>query len=301
MKSLVVASFVVLAAAGASAQEAFRFPADRFQPALDEEGLGAVEWAGVAPHLAVDAALFAGFEDEPLVVEQGGVRKVLVGTRLRADALASIALFEWVQLGVQVPVSIAQGRDEGRAAVVGDGHALRGFGPGDVRLRAKARVLSQRHGGLFDLALVPEVTLPSAVLPDWMGEPGISFSPQVAASKRFGGLKLAANAGLVLRAPVDDPLLPTHHELVLEGAAGWVFDVVPTNPTEVSLAFVTAASIASTRPPQSSQILLEVEHRLFGPFDLVLGGGGGLGGRGAPDFRLYAGARFAAGRGGWPW
>ncbi len=296
---LFVASVVVVAIAASPVRaqdNVRRVPADRFEPAMDKDGLATVDTAAVPAGWAIDTALFVGLEDRPLTLGSSADRPApaLIGNRLRTDVLVAVSVLEWAQVAVHVPVVVLQGRDEGSAP--DDGAALLSvFGPGDLRARVKLRVLSERHGQPIDLALVPAVSIPTGFVADYFGEEGFTMTPAVAASKAFGPLRIAANAGVRLRLPTEGAIIRTSHELQLKGGAGWVFDVVPDRRTEVALALQTAASVdAALRTPSQTEVLVEVEHQVWGPFQVVVGGGAGpIAGRGTPDFRLYAGVRGA--------
>lgn len=101
------------------------FPAHRLEPAIDAEGMGNTEWAGIPDHLAWDAALLFGYENDPLYsyTTQNGLNPlersgVLVENRLHANLIGAISLFEWVELGVELPVVLFQNRDTGRVAAM---------------------------------------------------------------------------------------------------------------------------------------------------------------------------------------
>lgn len=309
ISTLMLAATVAMPAAAHEGHER-HYPAERFEPAVDKEGIINTSWASVPQHLEWDVGLFLGYSNDPLytyIVSTAGNPvdrdKVLVENRLTGHLTGSIALFEWLQLGMEVPVLLFQQRDDTRAPASDDG-AIGTFGVGDLRLYPKARVIRQRDGAPLDIGFQVPVSLPTGQATDFFGETGFTLTPTLLASREFGlfdgTLRLAGNLGTRFRTePVafdDQNSLGT--ELIALAGAAYVFYVSEDHPTELGLSYAMAPQVDGflenipTRSP--AELLAEVDHNVWGPLSVALGGAVGLqSGAGGPDYRVFAGLRWA--------
>ncbi len=286
------------------------YPAERFEPVVDQEGIINTSWASVPQHLEYDVGLIVGYSNDPLYTYVVGPLgspidrdKVLVENRLTGHLTGSIALFRWLQLGMEVPVLLFQQRDETRVPAA-DAGAVGTFGAGDLRFYPKARVIRQRDGAPLDVGFQVPVSVPTGQATDFFGESGFTVTPTLLASREFslldGTLRLAGNLGTRFRTePVAlDEQNTLGTELIARAAASYVFFVVEDRPTELGLSVALApqvdgfTSAIPTRRP--AEILGEVDHRVWGPLSVALGGAVGVqSGAGGPDFRVFAGVRFS--------
>src|SRR5688572_16207826 len=93
-----------LGATAPAAAEVTAFPVERFRPTLDRDGLIDVESGSVGEHLTWDAGLWLNYALNPLILHQNGERvQSLVQHRIGGDLTASVGLFRWVRLGIDVP------------------------------------------------------------------------------------------------------------------------------------------------------------------------------------------------------
>ncbi|MDP2344318.1 MAG: OmpA family protein [Deltaproteobacteria bacterium] len=313
---LLTAALPVLFVPGALAHEdeshARHFPSERLEPAVDKEGIINTSWASVPEHLAWDAAMLLGYSNDPLftyTLSSGGQpldrKDVLVENRLTGHLTGAIALFDWVQLGLEVPVLLFQQRDETRVPGE-DAGAVGVSGFGDLRIYPKARILRQRDGAPLDIGLQIPVSLPTGQATDYFGEQGFTFSPTLLASREWevggGILRAAGNIGTRMR--TEDAALPDGQnvastELLTRVGVGYVMEVSEGHPTEIALGLASAATIAGfleeipVRNP--SEILGEVDYTISGPLSAFAGGAVGVvAGAGGPDFRVFGGVRFAS-------
>ena len=292
-------------ALSAHAQEDRVFPGERLKPSTDKESLINTDWAEVPDHLMWDAGLWFGYENDPLftypVTSLGNPldrQFALVENRVTADVVFAIALFNWLQLGIDLPLVLHQSRDAGKAPP-GDDAALGTFGFGDIRVDPKVRVLRQRDNEAFDLAVQMPVTLPTGQATDYFGERALTLTPTLLASRTLGPVRVAGNLGVRFRtenAAVYNNFVGT--EVVYRVGVGYRFDVIKERPTEVALSLSGASQVAGffeeipARNP--AEVLGEVQHDLWGPLNVFLGGGVGLiAGNGSPDFRIFGGVRLA--------
>ncbi|HEY1098835.1 MAG TPA: hypothetical protein VGF99_07895, partial [Myxococcota bacterium] len=134
----------LLSAGAASAQsvDGVAFSGDRLRPATTRAGVLDVEWGGIGQHLQVDAALWGSYAHDPVVVFRGGDRLPLVAHRLGTNLTGNIAVFDRLELLLDVPVLLWQtGVDVPPSVASG---TIATAGPGDLRLAPKLGLLNSR-------------------------------------------------------------------------------------------------------------------------------------------------------------
>jgi outer membrane protein OmpA-like peptidoglycan-associated protein len=146
-------------------------------------------------------SLLADYEHDPLVYFKDGQRVgAIIGSRFTAHLGAAYAIFDWFELGLQLPFVLAQG---------GDDLTTSGFAPvsstamGAPVLQTRFTVLREAAGRPIDLAVTLGMGLPlgsgSALARD--ARSGVTFIPRVGAARTFGGLvRVGAEVGFSLRA-----------------------------------------------------------------------------------------------------
>ncbi len=290
-----------LAAGGLRAEEA-RFSVERFRPAIDGRGLLDVDSAALGESFEVSAGAFLGYALNPLVLRQGGERVgALVAHRVGGDLAASLSLFDWVELGVDVPLMVFQARDtaEARQAVL-DAVDLSAIGVGDLRVLAKIRLL-RAPDQIVDLALIPALTVPTGFPAgdsgSYLGEGQVTFAPEIAVSRAYrnSGWRWAANLGYRLR-PEERKVVNVTigHELTYRAGVGYRFDDVPVQ-LDVSANGGTFAfqPFVSGFEENPLEVLAGVSYDVLPVVRITGGLGKGiLSGFGTPDFRAFVGLRF---------
>src|SRR5688572_4234302 len=98
------------------------WPAERLEIATDTEGIINTDWAGVPDHFGLDVGLLLGYENNPLytfTIPDGRNplerKQTIVEHRFMSDLTASIALFNWLQFGIDLPLLLGQSRDDATA------------------------------------------------------------------------------------------------------------------------------------------------------------------------------------------
>ena len=269
-----------------------KFSLERFRLSLDRTGILDVESGEIPRHLFWDVSVWFGHSDDPLVVysEQDGNRTgSLVSDRLSANLLVALGLYEYVQIGVDIPIVLSQNADQ-VPNVVQD--SLASLGMGDVRLMAKLRLLSQKRHGM-SLAIIPVITVPSARAKDYRGEEGVSFQPEIAVSRTWAKVfRSAINVGYRLRKNADLRGLRVDDELFLR--VGVAYRFVPS----LELGWTYNMATSGTDPfSDSNENHMEsdagISFLAAQNLDLFVGGGIGLHeGYGTPDWRVFAGFRL---------
>src|SRR6266496_3602505 len=133
MKTGFISSLLLVLALSwlAEAQEA-RFDVQSFRPSAAPQDLVMVGQSRPLAHLSAAGGLFLNFSLDPLVLlRQGSQQKEIsiVGNRLQLDAVAVLGLFDWLELGLDLPLVVAQSSDNLQA--IGTEGFVRTFAPGD--------------------------------------------------------------------------------------------------------------------------------------------------------------------------
>lgn len=266
---------------------------------LNREGIIDVEWGRTLRHLHFDVGLSLSYARNPVTVfssSSGDRLGSLVQDRLGGALFGTLGLFDWVELGLEVPLVLYQGRPANQPGIAAEAvAALSAVGFGDLRLLPKVRLLqSDKHA--IDLAVLLGFTLPTGFADEFRGDKTPTFSPELAVSRAFRGPRLAANVGVTLRGATQYLSLIAEHELNFRMGAGYRFKDIGKLPFEIDVSLAGAMSLLS--PLQRfNQTALELRGQLSYEFSnlwqVFLGGGAGLSrGYGTPAFRVFAGVRF---------
>jgi outer membrane protein OmpA-like peptidoglycan-associated protein len=307
MKIRSIALLLALVAAPVLAQDAdpnkSNFPVERFRPAIDGNGMLDVEWGQVGSHLDANLSLIGNYNLNPLVLvrrkdgEPVDRIEPIVAQRGDLNLSGAISLFNWIQLGVDLPLTVLQSREPGNVVDSLAGADLRSFGLGDLRIVPKIRLLKSEDAGV-DLAIMPTFTLPTSnavAKGNYFGEGQFTILPELLVSRRFdSGLKLAANLGYRYR-PEERTFLNATigHEVLLRAGAGYRLSF----PLEIDL---TANAGTYVFKPFTSgieenplEVIAGASYEVL-PWLKVTGGvGKGIfSGVGVPDWRFLLGLRL---------
>ena len=246
MRSVLLAVVTVLAALSVQAQtEGTTLPLDRFRAPIDDRGLGVTEGAAIPSHLSFQTGLVLNYALNPLVLRDANndVAAAIVAHRLAGNAQFTVGLLDYVSLGVDLPLMLANVGGDVPASVeglVGVASGLATIGLGDLKLVPKMRILREdRHG--ISLAVIPAITFPTAgglsfqdgVRYDYGGSylgegPGrLAFIPEVVLSTNVSGLRPALNLAYRLRQPttfLED--FTVHPELIYRLGVGYDLSVL---------------------------------------------------------------------------
>lgn len=274
------------------------FPAERMRLASDRLGLIDTEWGALISHLSWDIGLWAGYAKNPLVLYRTSDQRrvgALVSDRVGFGLTGAVGLFDWVQLGFELPLIFAQSRTSNQPGIAASPiGALQGVGIGDLRLIPKLRLLrSDKH--YIDLAIVLGATAPTGGQRQYFGDAGFTFQPELVVSRALTGLRLALNIGAVVRPTTRFLSQTVEHELNLRVGVGYHLRDHHLPPFFVDASLLAGSSLV--RPFRAfNQTALEVKTQVG--FDILefvavfVGGGLGLSqGWGIPDWRVFGGLR----------
>ena len=282
------------------------FPSLRLEPAVDAEGIGFAQYGAVPDEWGWDAALMLGYENNPLftfddkALDPNTRKDILVANRVTLDGVFALSLFNWAELGLDVPMVLTQ---DGAANLVATSF-------GDVTVWPKIRIVRQMDGAAVDIALLAPFTLPSGQLGDFTGERQMHITPGVAVSREFfRHLRVAVNLGHRFRDVVTIPDLTIGDELIYKLGAGYDFDLMPDHASEISLSLSGAAATddlfrgggvpfvgAEPSHPVRNPVeaMIGVRTRVIGDLDAFVDAGHAIiAGYGVPDYRVLVGLRWS--------
>ncbi|HEU4733664.1 MAG TPA: OmpA family protein [Kofleriaceae bacterium] len=288
--------------AAAQVMEPADFGVERFRLSSDRSGLFDVEWAEAPGGMAVDAALWAGFASDPLVLYRGdpGNRVgSLVADRAGGSLGLSISPRRWLAVAIDLPLVIYQDRPVSSPIAPMGLSSLPSFGMSNLHLSAKLVVLHQAEHGV-SLAVIPAVIVPTRSTSDaYLDDRGFGLAPELALSRRWVGWRAGLDAGYrarrratLLNQVVDD-------ELFARAGVGYQLGDRGGPPVGVD---VTMSGATAARAPLANLNENHLEALAGASFDLPGGaqlfGGAGVGlrkGFGTPDWRGLAGIRIGFG------
>ncbi|MFL5350035.1 MAG: outer membrane exchange protein TraB [Hyalangium sp.] len=191
-----------LASTSATAQDA-RFDVQLFRPSGAPQDLVMVGQSRPLSHLSASGGFYLNFSVDPLVlVNKGGdsSNKALsiVGNRLQLDAMATVGLLDWAELGVDMPLVLAQGGDNLEA--IGTEGPIQGYVLGDLRLTGKVAIPGLRRraedSGL-GAALTLGLSLPTGDQNAFASDGALTYTPGLIVDYRFSsGILLAGSVAL---------------------------------------------------------------------------------------------------------
>lgn len=271
--------------------------------ALGWDSFLTVEGARTAPAgsfrltLATDFA--AGLMSVRLADEKLGD---LLENRLDLHLMAAWAIFDSVELGVDLPVTAWQAHGFDRLDREGfpDTHPA-SAGMGDVRLLGKVRLVSEERAPV-GVAVIAEARLPTGRDDSFMGERGLVVAPRAVIERTFGeDLRLGFEGGYRMRNDPGQYLnLYVGDELTFSLAGSYRLDPTWTAYGELlaatpSRAPFTSKSADALKTPLEA--LAGVRADIGGGFEALAGAGTGISGEsgmGRESFRLFASVSYVS-------
>ncbi|MFT3707216.1 MAG: OmpA family protein [Archangium sp.] len=227
-------------------------------------------------------SLLAHYERNPLMIAFGDAesptRASVIGHRLQAHAVGAIGLLEWLDVQVQVPVTLLQAGDN-LGEFFHSGPSAQGIG--SPVLGARFAFLSQRRGQPLDLAAQLGVAFPLGS-PTALTGGRLSAMPSVHAGRAFGLFSLTGMVGFALEPTrvLGDHPLGTSMELIATGGFG--------DRLRLELTSRTVVSLVGAHP--STELLLGGRLLRVGPMDFFALAGPSFGDEpGTPSFRAMVG------------
>lgn len=296
---IVLALVGALVAAPAAAQSV---DPQHFKPTPDAAALFTVDTADIRPDQAVDVGVVFNYGRNLLVLRDLGSGErvgAFLSDRLNANLLASIGLWNLFEVGVDVPIIGFQAGATGLGMLPPQPtQQLSPVGIGDIRLLVKAQLMREETHGV-SVAFLPVLTLPTGGALGGLG--GVSVMPELVLSRHLGAVRLASNLGIRLQPRESINALSLGHALTWRLGGGLDLEALGAElPMEVIAEVYGQANLdASFRHAPQTPVEGLVGMRYALPQGLAVEAGAGRGltlGYGAPEWRAFAGLRYAAPR-----
>ena len=281
-----VATFAPLAA---FAQAAGAFSVLRFRPGIGAYNLLHTESPQVMGHLTPTAGIYLHYDHRPLVFVDAATGKTAydeVSFQLNAQLVASIGLWDRIEVGIAVPVAILQGSGDrpDKFPLVPD---VAG-GPGDLRLQIKALLL---QSGGFRLGASLPILLPTGSSDNYLGDGGIGLEPRLSASFEAGRFGVGANLGYRVRPNNSFQPALTNQDISVDDEAsasvGARFALLPKE-LDVMVDWSGAVNVQDQETTErAGEVLAGLRAYLPMGFVATAAAGPGIGvGMGVPSFRV---------------
>ncbi len=294
--SLLLAGLMSGAVPGLSVEASAQgFDLQQFSPMPNLSGdLFSTASADVAPHLEWSAIALFNYSKNPLVrMNADNTRaEALVSDHATAHLLFSLGLWDRVDLGIDIPLTVWQQGSSVPGGLVALEDA--GAGIGDLRLVPKVQLLSSRTTRSSNgaaLALLVDMYVPTGDSSRLQGG-DFRIGPRLAFDFIVEQARIAANVGYQYR---EEHKL---ENLTVRDTLSWNLGLeVPLSEefrvtAEVFGKLTPAASVIE-RSNSPTEILLGGKYQTGRIFATAGGGAGLVNGYGTPDFRLFAGFGFA--------
>ncbi len=231
-------------------------------------------------------ALLGHYQHQPLVVHRDSGERVgaIVGYRVTSELLAAWAPFSALEVGMHLPVIVAQGGDDFSALGLA---STAGVGLGTPSLYGRALVLRQAQGAPLDVSAQLGLTLPIGSRAGFANDGQVAIVPRLGAGRAFGWFRVGAELSAELRQARTLGAQTLGHTL---GAAVSLATVGAALRGELTgrAQFSVAPSAAA-----AGELLAGVRYGI-GDFELFALGGPGFGNAmGTPVFRALAGVAWA--------
>lgn len=293
--ALIVLAFFLPTEAAAQVAANGSLNAQIFAPPPGQGSTFLIERPQVLSHLGITAGLATSLADEPLGVsvqldpvdESTRTDRALVDWLWQTELLATVGLFEWMELGFALPLVVANTTTnaENLAASPAYDTVVRA---GDTRLYVKVPILR----GRFALAGRLVVGLPSGDDARFVGNDYWTTYPNFVASYRVGPVMLAAELGYRLVRPSQLGALEIDDELQMSLGANYAFHRRFSAIVDAQLRVgVAGNSVDEDEIP--AEVFGGGRWRAPHGFSVDVGAGTGISdGYGAPRWRVFALLRY---------
>jgi outer membrane protein OmpA-like peptidoglycan-associated protein len=224
----------------------------------------------------------------PLMLFQQGKPTEVVGGRSTMHVFAAYALTNWLQVGGQVPLVVLQ--QLGPSAPNPEGPRFFVLGTPTIGLRLS--LLTQDEQGGLDVAVGGDVGLPVGNMDAYARDAGLRYMPRVMVGRRFGFVRAAVDAGLMVRpgGRLTDANSEIHDELGNELRIG---AALVTTGRRMRWEFNVRGMVPLSKQPGSVELMPGVRYLVDPSLEVFALAGVGVGKTpGTPLFRVLAGGSF---------
>ena len=288
---------LLLLARPANAQnDALIFPVNNFKPVTTMPGNFIVtEAAAVLPHLSPSANFLIHYTHRPLAVYTPGgeLETEVIRYRLGMDMSMSIGFLDRVEIGLTVPVLMAQDSED-LTAISRSSDASLSAARGDLRLTPKVYIATV--GPVSFGAAVP-VTIPTGDEENLYGEAGGTITPKAIVSLAVGKFAAGLNAGVMVRndqsisySANQDQVTISHQFQLSAGLRYRAWREVIDLLADIYMGLALEEQDTEEIP---AELLVAARFHLPKGFLATVGAGPGLThGLGTPTFRFFAGVGY---------
>lgn len=239
------------------------------------------------------AGFYVTYTDDPLILVDavtGERHQRLVDSQTSMELTAAMGLFERVELGLSVPVSLQTFQQHPTVGPRSPGRFGAGFG--DLRLVPRFQLLGAPRG--FQLAAAVPVVLPTAEGSDFRGARGLGLQPRLIAS--YGAVdapRIVANVGVNLRQRQELMNVTVGNEFAWSVAGAVPFRLAGLSLAATANVFGVAGLEAGGTDHAPVEALAGLAYHFAPGWTVAVSGGRGLvGGYGSPDGRVVGGLTF---------
>lgn len=239
---------------------------------------------GLEP-MRLRVALLGHYEHRPLVFSVDGVEAgAAIASRWTAQLVGAFGIHEYLEVGLQVPVVLAQRGDDLSAYGVS---AVTGTALGTPWISVRSTVLRQDETLPIDLAISLHLGLPFGSASAFTKDPGVgfAFAPKLGLGRSFGPVRLGVEAGVLIRG--TQVLSPSTSEVGSQFSGAFV---VSTSGLPVHAELAARVTVPFTALGSSLEVLAALRYTIANQFELSVLGGPGIGKTpGTPAFRVLFG------------
>jgi OmpA-OmpF porin, OOP family len=291
LQSGAAAALLLTVASVGAAQESAGSPQlalSRFHPSQAGDRLFGVQSPYVAGHLTAHAVLMADYAHNPLVLRTADKEALgsIVGNQMFLHVNASFALWNRLQLNVNLPLALLQSGDnpdgEGRSFPSPSGFAL-----GDVRVGGRFRILGGYYDA-FQLGIGGYAWIPTGGS-NFVTDGKVRGLPQLILGGRVGRHMYTFAAGPELR-PSRSLYNSVQQGTMVSGGLGYGIFLGDDENIQLNVEATFSTVLSGDGPTQyntNAEVLAGGRFRFLKVFEAGIGAGPGLtGGVGTPDVRV---------------
>ena len=266
---------------------------DTFAPSVHPGDVLDVLTANMPQHLDWSAGIWLTGNGKPLrLFDSRGVAIYdVVSYQVVADLYGSLALFDFLDIGLDVPIFFVSKGDAAPNVLTGV-YSASGASLGDLRLGLKGTILGGNGNG-FGLALAEDLTFPTSTRHNFTGEETVTGLTRVILDWSGSGFQVAYNLGILARK--KSYLLNVEYGSELQMYLGGVFPLI-CGKLEALATVETRTSLARPFKDKYERTL-----DLMGGLRAYIGnvtlaaaaGAGALGGYGSPAWRMTVNAGWS--------
>lgn len=249
-------------------------------------------------HLNPSGTMSAHFAEGQLQLDGNNTPQSLVASKLQGEISLGIGLFDWVELGVALPIVFFQASDLSGFGQLPDEEDTRLTTIGDVRIVPKLRIIHSDWAGGFGIAASAKIYLPISDAEHFESDGEVRVSPNLILDwSHHVGFSIAVNIGYDMR--------PDHGVLDFEDKDNLRYGlgiVLPTFWRPLSLMGNVYGDIDIENPEfgkrrdEPMEFMAGLQANLPENVSLALGGGAGLNKAiGSPKYRIFLAMGYAPG------